>query len=729
MTKKIFRIGWLWGAAVMMASALTLNAQQRIDVKDFTERSVFRPKYVSSFRWMKDGAYYSALEDNRIVVYDVRNGAEQDVLLDASTFEQKIEIEDYTFSSDERRVLLTTHKERIYRYSYTAIYYLYDFEAKTLIRLSEGRASYATFSPTGEKVAYVSENNLYYYEVDTKETHQVTQDGKLNEVINGSGDWVYEEELTLVRGFEWSSDGNRIAYYRFDERKVPAFTMQMWKGVNPYPYDYTFKYPKAGATNSEVEIYIYDLKDQSKKSVDIGKEKDIYIPRIHWTEDPLLLSLERLNRLQNKRELLHVDALTGASKVVLSEESRTYVDFNFCDDLRYLKNGKHFIYSSEESGFKHFYLYNLSGRRIRSITSGQWEAERLVGVDERRGSAVLYFLSTEDGFMERKLYSVSVKGGDRTLLTAEKGVHHINMSPDCSYYLDYYSSPTLPLQIRLYATEGNRLIKVLEENKALQEQIKAYQLVEKEYFSFSTKSNDLLYGYLLKPRGMDASKKYPVLVYQYSGPGAQSVYKNWGGSHYAFHQMLTQRDVVVAVVDTRGTGGRGAAFKKATYATMGRYESEDLNEAAIYLAQLPYVDKQRIGIWGWSYGGYMSSLALFLPNSPYALAIAVAPVGSWRFYDTIYTERYLRKPEENPSGYDDYSPVTHAKTMSGAYLLVHGTGDDNVHFQNAIAIQDALLRSGKQFSSFYYPNEAHALFGVRTHLYQMMTDFIVKHLK
>lgn len=715
-------------ALILVSCVGVLSAQKRISVEDFTESSVFRPNYISSFRWMKNGAYYSALEDNRIVIYDVRSGTQVKVLLDADTFDEKIQIQDYTFSSDERRVLLTTHKERIYRYSYTAIYYLYDLDSKSLTRLSKGRGAYATFDPKGEKIAYTQDNNLYYYNISTKETRQVTQDGRLNEIINGSGDWVHEEELVLVKGFEWSSDGQRLAYYRFDERKVSSFTMHIWNGTNPYPYDYTFKYPKAGDTNSEVEIYIYNLRDQTQKKANLGTETDVYIPRIQWTQDPLLLSVERLNRLQNQREILHIDALTGASKVVFEEKNDTYVDLVFCDDLRYLKDGKHFIYSSESSGFKHFYLYDLSGRRVRSITSGQWEAERLAGVDEHGKRTVLYFLSTEAGFMERRLYKVSVKGGDRTLLTKEKGVHHVNMSPDCAYYLDYYSTPTLPLQVRLYSTKGNRLIKVLEDNKELQDQIKAYGFVDKEYFSFSTKNNDLLYGYLLKPKDLDANKKHPVMIYQYSGPGAQSVYKNWGGSHYAFHQMLTQEGVVVAVVDTRGTGGRGADFKKITYAQMGRYESEDLNEAALYLSKLPYVDKQRIGIWGWSYGGYMSSLSLFLPHSLYALAIAVAPVGSWRFYDTIYTERYLKKPQDNPSGYDDYSPIMHTQTMEGAYLLIHGTGDDNVHFQNAIAIQDALVRSGKQFSSFYYPNEAHALYGVRTHLYKMMSDFILKQL-
>ena len=706
----------------------SLEAQQRIEVKDFTERSVFYPQRVSSLRWMKDGSRYTALLENRILVYDTHTGDQIEVLLDGNALSKSIDIQGYNLSPDERKLLLMTQREPVYRYSYTAIYYLYDLDTKSLSPLSEGRTAYATFSPAGDQIAYTQDNNLYYYQVETKTSTAVTSDGVLNEVINGSGDWVYEEELYLSKAFAWSSDGKRLAYYRFNEKEVREFTLHLWKGLNPYPYPYTFKYPKAGEDNSEVDIYIYSLADQQSQRVDLGRAKEMYIPRIRWTENPLLLSVERLNRLQNQREILHVNARTGQSTQVLTEASDTYIDFTFCDDLLYLKDGKHFIYSSEESGFKHFYLHKMSGKRLRAITSGNWEAEKFIALNESTRKPILYYLSTEGGFMERKLYQVPIKGGDRSLLTPERGVHQIDMSPDFSHYLDYYSSPSKPLQVSLYRNSDQSLVKLLEDNQLLREQTQAYGFVEKEYFSFSTKNNDLLYGYLLKPQGMDVSKKYPVLVYQYSGPGLQLVYKSWGGHHYAFHQMLTQRDVVVAVIDTRGTGGRGTAFKKVTYSQMGRHESEDLAEAAAYLGKLPYVDQNRIGIWGWSYGGYMSSLSLFLPNSPYSLAIAVAPVASWRFYDTIYTERYLQKPQENAAGYDDYSPISHVESMQGNYLLIHGTGDDNVHFQNSIALQDALIQAGKQFNSFYYPNEAHALRGVRTHLYQMMEDFILKNL-
>ena len=646
----------------------------------------------------------------------------------ATNCRKKLKIDSYRFGPNEQKILLMTARESIYRRSYTAIFYIYDRTTKSIKLLSKGLQSYATFSPKGSKIAYTQGNNLHYYDLISKKYVQVTEDGEVNAVINGSTDWVYEEELSITKAFNWSPDGKRIAYYRFDERNVKEFTIQMWTSNLPYPYDYTYKYPKAGEENSKVELYVYELESKKRKKTKLGSKSDIYIPRIQWTQDPYILSVERLNRLQNQRDILHIDVRTGNSTKVLSEKTETYVDLDFCDDLYYLKDGKHFIYSSEESGHKHLYLYTLSGKRVRAITSGNWEVSKVVGVDESSRRSLIYYTSTEGSFMERHLYRVPTKGGDKELLSKEKGVHSTNMSSDCSYYISRYSSPSSPRVTRLYRSKDNSLLKVIEENSEVLKKSKEKKYVEKEYFSFTSKGSDLLYGYLLKPASMEEGKKYPLLVYQYSGPGSQQVQKSWGGSFYEFHQKLVKKDIVVAVVDSRGTGGRGAAFKKVTYEQLGRYESEDLHEAARYLSQLPYVDKERMGIWGWSYGGYMSSLSLFMPNSPYSLAVAVAPVGSWRFYDTIYTERYLKRPQENASGYDNYSPIHYANSMKGKYLLVHGTGDDNVHFQNAIAIQDALIKANKQFSTFYYPNQPHNMGGVRPHLLKMISEFITKNL-
>ena len=708
----------------------SLQAQQRIEVADFTESPRFFPKRVYSLRWMANGRRYSVLEDNKIVIYDVATGEPAEVLLDGNTLSESITLQDYELSPDENMILLLTQRESIYRYSYTAIYYLYKRSDQSLRLLAPGRQAYATFSPDNRMLAYTRDNNLFYQEISTGKEVQVSDDGRAGEIINGSADWVYEEELSLTRAFEWSKDSKRLAYYKFDESAVKSFQLQFWQGTNPYPLPYQLKYPKAGEANAKVQLFIRNLETNKDIPVVLGQKEDVYYPRIRWTEDPALLSVERLNRLQNLREVIHVDALSGIGKVVYTEKSDTYVDLTFCDDLRYLKDGKHFVYSSEEEGFKHFYLHDMSGKRLRAITSGNYEAETLLGIDESNPrKPVLYYLSNEGNFMEKHLFKVKVKGGGKTMLTQGSGVHSILMSRDFSHYIDLYSAPEQVLQVRLYNLgNGNKEVSLLKDNAELSQAIKDYGFVSKEFFSFTNEANNLLYGYLLKPKDMEAGKRYPCVVYQYSGPGAQSVRKNWGGSHYAFHQMLVQRGIVVAVVDTRGTGGRGAAFKKGTYGQMGKYESMDLISTARYLSQLPYVDTKRLGIWGWSYGGYMSSLSLFLEGSPYSVAIAVAPVGSWRFYDTIYTERYLKLPQENAAGYDDYSPISHAHTMRGKYLLIHGTGDDNVHFQNAIAIQDALVKKGKQFDTFYYPNEAHSLRNVRTHLYEMMANYFVEHL-
>ena len=702
-------------------------AQQKIEVEDFTEKHLFWPQGLRGLNWLKDGTQYSTLEQNSIVAYNVITGQKSSVLLDVDALDQRLQIQTYVFSEDEQKILLLTQRENIYRYSYTAIYYIYDRVTKRLSSLGQGRQSYATFSPDGSKVAYVQANNLYYYDLITEKTVQITEDGLLNEIINGSTDWVYEEELMLTKAFFWSPDSKRLAYYRFDERHVKEFTMHIWQTNILYPYAYRFKYPKAGEENAKVEVYIYDLKSKQHLKVDLGDESDFYLPRMQWTRDADLLSIERLNRLQNQRDILHVDARTAKSQVILREISNTYIDLDFCDDLYYLKDGTHFLYSSEESGFKHFYLYTLQGKKVRALTQGKWEATKFVALDEN-AKPMLYYLSTEGDAQERHFYKIDLKAKHKVRLSKQSGVHSVQMSRDLSYYINTYSSPEQPPLTRLYRTKDHTLVKILRDNESLLQQTKAYGFVQKEFFSFPTKGSQVLSAYLLKPKNFDSSKSYPLLIYQYSGPGVQLVQQAWGGGNYAWHQMLTQKGYIIAVVDTRGTGARGETFKKATYAQMGRLEVEDLAETAKYFATLPYIDANRMGIWGWSYGGYMSSLALFLYPEYFKLAIAVAPVTSWRFYDTIYTERYLKRPQENAEGYDNYSPLSHVKGLKGKYLLIHGTADDNVHFQHSIALQEALIRAGKHFSSFYYPGEAHSLRSVRTHLYKMMTQFIENNL-
>jgi dipeptidyl-peptidase-4 len=705
-----------------------LHAQNRISVEDFTLKDTFHERDVSGINWMNDGKFYSTLADNKIIKNDITTGQPVETLVDGAALSTPIEIDAYSFSADETQVLLQTQRQSIYRRSFVAEYYVYDLRNKKVKPLSPvGRQSYATFSPDGTRVAFVRENNLFYVTLSDMKEEQVTDDGKFNSIINGTTDWVYEEELSFVVGFAWSPDSRKLAYYRFDESQVKQYNLQFW-GDFLYPIDYQYKYPKAGEKNSTVEIWFYDLSSKKKVKADLGDETDIYIPRIKWTRDASTLSVRKLNRLQNHMLLLHVNAGTGASRVVLDEKSDTYFDIEVLDDLTYLSDGKQFIYTSEVEGFKHVYLYSIDGKLIRKLTSGPYEVSEFVGFDEK--TKTCYYTSTEASPLERQFYAASFDGKRKMRLTNEPGVHEIDMSGDFQFYIDHRSSAAHPTVVTLYRTRKNAALKVLEGNDQLIKTADAYGVVPKEYFTFKDDAGVTLNGYMLKPKNFDAGKQYPVMVYQYSGPGSQETEDAWGGSHFYFHQMLTQKGYIVAIIDPRGTGGRGEAFKKVTYKQLGKYELEDHLAGARYLASLDYVDPSRIGIWGWSYGGYMSSLVMTKGAGTFKLGIAVSPVTNWRFYDTIYTERYLQTPQLNPEGYDLNSPSTYADKLEGKFLLIHGTGDDNVHFQNSVVLANALINSGKQFKSFYYPDKHHGIQGAKTryHLYTMMLDFIEQNL-
>jgi dipeptidyl-peptidase-4 len=713
--------------AVFFALCITGYAQKQITVEDFTTKNTFPQKTVRGINWMKDGKFYSTLENNKVVKYNITTGQPVETLVDGSTLNPKIEIQDYSFSGDEKKLLLTTDFQSIYRRSFTANYFIYDLTGKSVKPLSaNGKQSYAAFSADGSKVAFVRENNLFYVTLNDMKEVQVTDDGKFNHIINGTTDWVYEEEFSFVDGFYWSPDGKKLAYYRFDESAVREYNLQRW-GKTLYPTDYRFKYPKAGEVNSAVEIWIYNLDSKQKVKADIGTEKDIYIPRVKWTADANILSIRKLNRLQNNLDIFHTNVSTGTSTVVLNEKSETFIDLEFTDDLIYLADGKQFIYTTERDGYKHLYLYGMDGKLVKQITQGSFEVSQLIGLDEK--TKTLYYTSTEVSPLERHIYSITLSG-KKTKLSQAAGIHTINMSGDFQFYIDYHTSAAHPTVVSLFKTKGNALQKVLEDNATLAKVLDDYGFAAKEFFSFKTVDGTSLNGYMLKPKNFDASKQYPVLVYQYSGPGSQNVNNLWGGSHFFFHQMLTQKGYIVAVIDSRGTGGRGEQFKKLTYKQLGKYELEDHIAGAKFLSTLEYVDDSRIGIWGWSYGGYMSSLAMTKGAGTFKMGIAVAPVTNWRFYDTIYTERYLQTPQLNASGYDDNSPSTYANKLQGNFLLIHGTGDDNVHFQNSVVLQDALINAGKQFTSFYYPDKHHGIQGAQTkyHLYTMMLNYVQENL-
>jgi dipeptidyl-peptidase 4 len=707
----------------------TANAQsKKVSLEDVFKNNVFAQKSVYGINWMKDGQYYSALQRGatgaKVVNINVATGEETGVLIDGGKL--GINFSSYAFNPDETKALVASDVESIYRRSSKGIFHVVDLQTGTAQQLMDGqKIMYATLSPDNDKVAFVKDNNLYVLGLVDKKLIQVTKDGEWNKIINGAADWVYEEEFSMAKAFEWSPDGKKIAFIRFDETDVPEFNMQTWGKL--YPEDYRFKYPKAGEKNAEVSIHIYDLVSGNTVKVDAGQEKDIYLPRIYWANGSNVLAFLRVNRLQNVIDLMYADAASGNSKVVVKEEANTYVDLDYNDDLRFLEGNKGFIRTSEQDGYKHIYHHDNEGKLIRQITAGNWEVTNLVGIDEK--AKKIYYVSTEVSPLERNLYVINMDGKGKKLLTPQKGTHAINMSRDFKYYIANYTDANTPLQVTLNTASG-KLVKVLEDNAELKEKLQAYAYIPKEFFSFKTIDGTSLNGYLIKPVDFDPEKKYPVLMYVYGGPGSQNVTNAWGGTRDWWHQHLAAEGYLVACIDNRGTGARGRDFKHVTYANLGKLETEDQIAGAQHFASMPYVDASRIGIWGWSYGGYMSSLALMKGSDVFKSAIAVAPVTTWRYYDTIYTERYLQTPQLNPSGYDDNSPITHVNKLKGNLLLIHGTGDDNVHFQNAVDLADALIKADKQFETMFYPNRNHGIYGGNTtwHLYQLMTDFIKRKL-
>jgi len=715
-------------ACLMLSWQILAQEKKKVSLEDVFKSSVFSQKSVFGINWMKDGQFYSSLQRGpagpKVVKINVATGEEAGVLIDGAAL--GINFSSYSFNSDESKALVASDIERIYRRSSKGVFHVVDLKTGTAQQLMDGeKIMYATLSPDNDKVAFVKDNNLYMVELANDRITQITADGEWNKVINGAADWVYEEEFSMSQAFAWSPDGKRLAFIRFDESQVPEFNMQTWGKL--YPEDYKFKYPKAGEKNAEVSIHIFDLNTQKTVKVDAGSEKDIYLPRIYWTGDAQTLAFIRLNRLQNQLDLFYADAASGFSKLILQEASKTYVDLDYNDDLRFLEGNKGFIRTSEQDGYKHIYHHDSNGKLIRQITSGNWEVTNLIGIDEK--GKKIYFVSTEASPLERNLYVIGMDGKGKKLLTPEKGTYSINMSRDFKYFIANFSHANSPLKVTLNESSG-KLVKVLEDNQELRDRLSNYALSQKEFFSFNTVEGTALNGYMIKPADFDPNKKYPVLMYVYGGPGSQNVTNAWGGTRDFWHHHLAAEGYVVVCVDNRGTGARGRDFKHVTYANLGKYETEDQIAAAKYLGTLGYVDASRIGIWGWSYGGYMSSLALMIGHDVFKAAIAVAPVTTWRYYDTIYTERYLQTPQLNAAGYDDNSPITHVNKLKGNYLLIHGTGDDNVHYQNAVDLVDALIKADKQFETMYYPNRNHGIYGGNTtwHLYSLMTDFIKRKL-
>jgi dipeptidyl-peptidase 4 len=700
-----------------------------IELTDIYRYFKFFPTGTENLTSMNDGEHFTQeKEGRRIDKFSYKTGEFIETILDLSLQEELPfrTFTEYSFSADEKKILLTTNKENIYRHSYIADYYIFDTKTNTFHPLSKnGKQQLATFSPNGNKIAFVRENNLYTHDLLTGVEKQITSDGKRNFIINGAPDWVYEEEFAFSKAFAWSPDNNHIAFYRFDEERVKQFNMTMYKEL--YPEWYQFKYPKAGEENSIVSIHIYNLASGKIIKADIGEETDQYIPRIKWTNNPEILSIIRLNRLQNKLEILHANALSGKSEVVYKETEEKYISEPTDDMLTYLSNNEEFVIKSERDNWLHFYLYNFKTGKISPITKGEFDIDEMLGIDNTNG--ILYYSSSEGSVQNHEVYSIELDGSHKKLLTPEEGWNIVEFSQGFKYYINNYSNINSPGEIGLYNIKGKK-IRVLQDHAALKNRLTEYGFGKAEYFSFKTSEDVSLNGYIIKPPNFDSSKKYPLFMYAYGGPESLRTENQYNGFYRPWLEMLAHKGYVVVCVDNRGTDCRGEEFRKSTYMQLGKLETIDQLEVAKYLGSKPYIDESRIGMFGWSYGAYLSLSCLFKGDGLLKMAVAVAPVTNWRYYDTVYTERFMRKPQDNPQGYDDNSPINFTKNMKGKLLLVHGMGDDNVHFQNSVELMESLVEADKQFESQFYPNKNHGIYGGNTtyHLFTRITDFINDNL-
>jgi len=709
----------------LLLTGLQLSAQE-ITLKDIYKKGAFRERSVYGIRSMNDGEHFTTLErGKKITRYSFKSGETIETLFTAT--DDNFNIRAYEFSADESKILLAVNAEYIYRRSFTADYYIYDIQSKELKKLSEkGRQMFAAFSPDASKVGFVRDNNIYIKDLSSDEEKQITFDGKFNHIINGGTDWVYEEEFAFTRAFFWSPKSDKIAYYKFDESEVPVFNMTKYNN-ELYPENYAYKYPKAGEKNSVVSIHVYNLNTANTNTMDVGKETDQYIPRIKWTPKNNQLVIIRENRLQNHIEILLANTENGTSKVIYEERNKYYIERIDDSYMTMTDDGKHFIINSEKDGWNHLYLYDINGKFINQITKGEWDVTDFIGLDNK--SNTIYYQSAEESPLHRAVYSIKTDGSKKKKLSEKKGNNRTVFSKGFKYYINYYSNSKTPRYITLHNKRG-KLIRILEDNEKLKQTVKEYNFTPVEFLTINTPSSKWdLNAFMIKPPNFDPDKQYPMFMYLYGGPGSQSVLDSWSRSS-AWYQMLAQKGYIVVCVDNRGTGGRGEEFKKMTYGQLGKYETIDQIEAAEYLSNLPYIDENRTGIFGWSYGGFMSSLCLFKGADVFEMAIAVAPVTSWRYYDSIYTELYMGLPQDNPDGYDDNSPLNHANKLKGKYLLIHGTADDNVHFQNAIELSEKLVQENKQFEMQFYKDKDHGIHGGNTsyHLYTRMTNFILENL-
>ena len=721
-----------WALTLFMSLSLAGGAfaqtgSKPVDLKAIVDGHFRQKTSVGEMRSLPDGEYYTAMnpERNMIVKYAYRTGEPVDTLFNTKTARECTfdDFDGYTISGTGHHLIVWRETEAIYRRSRKMVVYDYDVRRNYVKPISDaaGKQMIPTFSPDGRMCAFVRDNNIWIRKFDYDTEVQVTKDGELNKILNGITDWVYEEEFSVTNLMAWSPDSEYLAYVRFDESEVPEYSMQMY-GDGYYPSYYKFKYPKAGEKNSKVSLHAYCVQTRDTKTLKVPVDGDSYIPRITFTKNADQLAVMTLNRQQNIFNMYFVNPKSGVSRLILRDENKCYVDSEWLTSIHFLKDG--FTYVSEQDGYAHIYLYSPTGVMQRQVTKGNWDVTRFIGIDEK--TKTVYYESAEEHPTQRAVYKIDAKGV-KVKLSKAVGTNSASFSADYAYYVNRYSNANTPVRITVNETKTGKELRVLQDNAALRERLKEYRFAPREFMTVHTASDYEFNAWMIKPADFDPSKKYPVMMTQYSGPNSQRVLDSYS---FGWEYYLASKGIIVVCVDGRGTGARGEAFRKCTYMRMGELESRDQVEAAQALGELPYIDKNRIAIWGWSFGGYNTLMALTVGNGTFKVGIAVAPPTDWRFYDTVYTERFMRTPQENFEGYNATSPLLRAKELKGKLLLIHGTADDNVHFMQSLEYAEALVQAGIQFDMHVYKDRNHGISGGNTsyHLYTKMSNYLFDNL-
>ncbi|MCR4918820.1 MAG: DPP IV N-terminal domain-containing protein [Prevotella sp.] len=727
-------------AAILACFAVPAAAEQ-LSLKDITN-GMFRTETMPSVTALADGESYAYISDDgqQVVKCSFKTGNQTATMIDLNTARgPKLEkIDGFIVSPDGTRMLIQTETKYIYRRSFTAVYYIYSLRNNTLVPLSQGGPQQTPlFSPDGQQIAFVRDNNIWLVKLlyDNAES-QVTKDGEKNKVINGIPDWVCEEEFSTNRSMVFSADGRQIVWVRYDETDVKEYSMQLFRGTNPsrdeyaqYPGLYSYKYPVPGTQNARVKVMSYDIKSHRTREMQLPIDADGYVARLVMTSDSSRVAVFTLNRHQDLLRIYMANPLSTLCQMVVADRVKHYIKEETFHSLHL--TDRHMLLTSERSGMNGLYLYTLTGQLVRQVVSRKYVVCHAYGYDEATGD--IYFSANPTGPTERQIM-VSHKNGKTEVLTPKPGYWSAIFSSNYRYFIGQWSDISHPTVYTLHDNKGHELARLID-NQKLSDKLATYQMGTKELFSFTTSEGVQLNGWMVKPAGFDPQRHYPVIMYQYGGPGNQQVLNSWGigmsGQGAILEQWLCQQGYVCVCVDGRGTGGRGATFEKCTYLRLGEKEARDQVETALWLRRQPWVDGERIGIWGWSYGGWNTLMSMSEGRQVFRCGVAIAPPTCWRYYDTVYTERYMRTPQENAAGYDEVNPIARAGQLHGTLLLCHGLADDNVHYQNTAEYVEALVQADKDFTQLVYTNRNHSIYGgnTRNHLFRQCLLFFNRELK